>query len=309
MNSQVLSAIERTDAIPSPPQIVTRLLEITRDENFKQDDVVKLLSTDPGVSSDILRLANSAMFGVVRKIATLGQALTLLGIRRVRTLVIGRCMVDKLSGGSNQIIDPSYYWRRSLATGVLSAHFADHVAPGQRDIAFMGGLLCDVGVVILSRALPEKYKAVAAEYAPQQGSHFLEKELQTLGITHAEVSAAALQKWNLPEDMVQAIRHSHDTTRPNLGERAAQLAGVLNGAGQIAQLLCEAPDKKSIGSRCQDAMSLVGLDSVVLKHVLKKIEQDIGEFATILKVDVIPSRVYSLIADSIAEQLEAVPSA
>lgn len=303
MNSQVLSAIERTDAIPSPPQIVTRLLEITRDENFKQDEVVKLLGTDPGVSSDILRLANSAMFGVVRKIATLGQAITMLGIRRVRTLVIGRCMVDKLSGGEKTLIDASYYWRRSLATGVLSAQFADHVAPGQRDIAFMGGLLCDVGVVILSRALPDKYRAIAAEYAPQHGERFLENELKTLGITHAEVSAAALQKWNLPEEMVQAVRHSHDTSRPNISERAAQLAGVLNGAAQISQLLCEAPDKSSIASRCQEAMSLVGLDAVVLRHVLKKIEADIGEFASVLKVDVIPSRVYSLIADSIAEQL------
>lgn len=304
MNQQVLSAIERTDAIPSPPQIVTRLLEITRDENFKQDDVVKLLSTDPGVSSDILRLANSAMFGVVRKVATLAQALTLLGIRRVRTLVIGRCMVDKLSGGSgSQLIDPSYYWRRSLSTGVLAAQFAEHASPGQRDVAFMGGLLADVGVVILSRAFPDKYRNIAEQYAPKAGAHLLDQEREALGATHAEVSAIALERWNLPEEMVQAIRHSHDEVRPALPEKTAQLSGIINGAAQIAQLLCEAPDKATIAQRCQEAMALVGLETVVLRHVLKKIEQDIADFASILKVDVIPSRVYTLIAESIAEQL------
>ena len=68
MNSRILEHIQRSDAIPSIPQIVTRLLEITRDENYKQKDVVSLLSTDPGVVTDVLRLANSSFFGVTRQI-------------------------------------------------------------------------------------------------------------------------------------------------------------------------------------------------------------------------------------------------
>lgn len=303
MNEKVLDAVRRSDAIPSMPQIVTRLLEITKNPNYEQKDVISLLSTDPGVASDVLRLANSALFGVTRKVGSLNQALALLGMKRIRTLVVGRCMADRVNAGASSNLDSSYYWRRSVATAALSAQFADHIIPQRREEAFMSGLLSDIGVVVLAKAFPTKYGSVAASYAPLKSAGLIEMEREALGVTHAEISAMVLERWKLPEDMVAAIKHHHDQPLPELSEPAAKLAGIVGGSSEVARLLCEVPDKSAILDVCTQAMQLVGLNVETLQHALEQIEPVIGELAEVLRIDVISSRIYSLIAESIAEAL------
>ncbi len=305
MNKKLIQFIDRSDAIPSMPQIVTRLLEITKDENYAQSDVVNLLSTDPGVAGDILKLANSPLFGVTRQISSLMHACNLLGIKRIRTLVMGRCMVDKVNSKANTSIDISYYWRRSLATGVLAARFADKVAPKLREEAFIGGLLSDVGVVVLAQAIPDLYDKIAKAYQPHAPNDWMEQEKNTIGTSHAEVSALVLEKWALPEIMVQAVRYHHDQEPPHeIPEDTDLLARIIFGASELAKLICEAPEADDIRKSCKQAMDVVRLDISVFKHVLEEIETDIAELAQVLKIDVIPSRIYALIAEAINEQLE-----
>ena len=95
MNAKVADAISKSAAVPSIPQVVTRFLEVIQDPNFDYDDVVKAIGADAGTVSEILRLANSALFGVSRKVTSLRQALTLLGPRRTRSLVLGRYLVER----------------------------------------------------------------------------------------------------------------------------------------------------------------------------------------------------------------------
>ena len=125
INASILEAIKKSAAVPSMPQVVTRFLEAIQDPQFEYDHIVKILSADAGMVSEVLRLANSALFGVTRKVTNLRQALTLLGPKRTRSLVLGRYLVgsfdDKVGGG----IDTSYFWRRSLVSAVLGARIAD----------------------------------------------------------------------------------------------------------------------------------------------------------------------------------------
>ena len=97
MNARVLDAIKKSAAVPSVPQVVSRFLEIMQDPNFDYGDLVKALSVDPGTVSEILRLVNSALFGVRQKIVSLRQALTLLGPKRTRSILLGRFLVDTIA--------------------------------------------------------------------------------------------------------------------------------------------------------------------------------------------------------------------
>lgn len=308
MNPEIIKQIESSRAVPSPPQIVARLLQITNDPNYRQSDVIKLLSTDPGVVSDILRLANSALLGTGRKIASIDDALVRLGIRRVRTMVIGRSMVEQVNAGPGSAIDTSYYWRRSLATGVLASRFAETMTGVQRDVAFMAGLLCDVGVVILARALPQRYRPAADCYAPQHAEDLVNAELDAAGVAHPEVSAWALEKWGLPPEIVNSVRYHHSEAIPENLASITRTAGILNGASELARLLCEAPNKPAIRGVCTWVAGKAGLALSTLASVLRHIEADVTELARQLKVDVIPSRVYTLIAEGIAEELAAPAS-
>jgi len=302
MNAGILEAIKKSAAVPSMPQVVTRFLEVIRDPHFEYDDIVKILSTDAGMVSEVLRLANSALFGVSRKITNLKQAVTLLGPKRTRSMVLGRYLVgslgEKIGGG----IDTNYFWRRSLASAVLGARIADSVLPKQRDEVFISALLADVGVTILAQAIPERYESISTCYAPYGRFFTDDEEREAVDVTHAEVSAMVLAYWGLPELICKAV-NLHHCAGIGTEDDATRIARILNGADHIAKLLCEIPDMGDAGKICSDAADFIGVDLAVISRLLSEIENDVEELAAILHIDVIPSTVYDMIAKSVQERL------
>jgi len=304
MNARILETIKKSAAVPSMPQVVLRFLEIMRDPNFDYSDLVKVLSTDAGTVSEILRLANSALFGVRNKVVSPKQALTLLGPKRTRSLLLGRYLVDALAKKKSCGLDMSYFWRRSLACSVVASHFAEAVLPRQRDEAFIAALLADIGVPILAEALPDKYAAIVARYTPHGAVVTAEQEQAAVEVTHGQVSAMVLSHWTLP-DTVSAAVNLHQSANPGFGP-VATIARVLNAADRIAVLLCEVTEADVIVRVCNDATAFVGVEMGTLVKLLPTIEQNIEELADALRIDVIPSTVYALVAKTVQQSLVPV---
>ncbi len=303
MHPDIQYAVRNAASLASPPKVLTRLIEITADPSYSQDEVSRLLSSDPAIAAAILRLANSSVLGGVRKIASVREAIIRLGIRQVRTLVTAQCVVDSVRSAASDQVDLSYFWRRSLATAIIASRCAEHVSRTLRELAFTAGLLCDVGVMLLSRAVPGLYRSIAAAYAPGRGEHFLSLETQAIGTTHAHVGALALDAWTLPAEIVTAVHHHHTPTDPSLAPRLARLCGILSGAGEIARMLCEASHSEFAKETLSAAVTDIGLPAAVLAGVLGQVEPELTELAGILHVDVIPSRVYSTIAGTLISKL------
>ena len=303
MPSDVLDALKRSAAIPSLPQVVTRFLEVIRDPDFDFDAVADVLAADPGMAADILRLVNSPLFGMTRKVSSLHQGLTLLGLRRVRSLVLGRYLVDSMGGTNMGGVDASYFWRRSLATAVMAAKFVDARLPAVRDEAFIGGLLCDTGVIVMAEAM-SAYAPVAKKYAPHQEEDICAAEAMAVGMDHCQVSAAVLEHWQLPELVTDAVALHHATEiPPDTSEEVSTVARSLQGAGAIGKLLCETSDPKPAVDVCRRAMDRVGLDLSVLARCLDEVEVEIRDLADVLRIDIIPSKVYGLLAAELSKEL------
>ncbi len=301
MNARVLETIKKSAAVPSMPQVVLRLLEIMQDPNFDYSNLVKALSTDPGTVSEILRLANSALFGIRNKVVSTRQALTLLGPKRTRSLLLGRYLVDALSTKKTASLDMSYFWRRSLASSIVAAHIAEALAPNQRDEAFIAALLADIGVPILAEALPDKYAPIIACYRPNSAPITAEDEQDAVEVSHAEVSAMVLTHWTLPESVAGAV-NLHQSANPGTGPFAT-IARVLNAADRIATLLCETPEKTTISDICNSAVEFVGVEMSVLLKLLPIIEREIEELADALRIDVIPGNTYAIVAKTVQDEL------
>lgn len=301
MNAQVLEAIKRSAAVPSMPQVVTRFLEIIQDPGFDYGDVIKVLSADAGTVSEILRVANSALFGVRQKIVSLRQALTLMGPKRTRSLLLGRYLVDAVSHRHPSGLDMSYFWRRSLASSVLASRFADVILPRQRDEVFIAALLADIGIPILGEAMPGPYTPIVAKYTPHGKYVTGDEESAIVGVTHAEVSAMVLTHWTLPEPVSMAV-NLHQSTNPGTGD-VAIMARALNAADRIGRLLCEVPEMAEVSTVCIEAMEFIGVDPLVLVRLLNTVESDIEELASALRIDVVPSNVYALIAKAVQEKI------
>ncbi|MCH7703991.1 MAG: HDOD domain-containing protein [Planctomycetes bacterium] len=301
MNAQVLDAIKKSAAVPSVPQVVTRFLQIMQDPNFEYSDMVKVLSADPGTVSEILRLANSALFGLRQKVVSLRQALTLLGPKRTRSLLLGRYLVDAVSRKRVDGLDMSYFWRRSLSASVVASRFADIVIPRKRDEVFISALLADIGIPILAEAVPDRYHAIAARFAPHARCATAADELQAIDATHAQVSAMVLAHWSLPEVLVRAV-NLHQCDEPG-DDDAGGIARLLNAADRIAKLLCEVSSVDEVASVCTAATAFAGVDLQTLADILPTIERDIEELADALRIDVIPSEIYAVIARTVREHI------
>ncbi len=301
MKPEIIDAIKRSSAVPSMPAVVTRFLEVIQQPDFEYEDLISLMSTDPGTASEILRLSNSALFGVARKITSIKQAMILLGPRRVRSLVLGRYMVESIGKIRMGELDSTYFWRRSLATAILSARFAEKVMPRLREEAFVAGLLADVGVAILAQELPKEYAPVLRLYQPQGESNLAQTELQAVGVTHAEISATVLEYWQLPELICEAVaKHQSDLA---VEAEDVKLARILSSADKVGKVLCESPELDHLVERLDATMKFIGLDVQALPPILENVETDINEFADLLRIKIISSSIYALIAKAIRDYM------
>lgn len=304
MQNETLEAIRQSAAIPSMPLVATRCFEMTQDPNCSYEKLVGLLSTDPGIAAEILRLSNAPLFGVMRKIVSLKQAVTLLGLKRTRDLVLMRYIVQRIDQSRTEPIDITYFWRRSLSTAVVASRLAEPLASRQREEAFIAGLLADTGVIVLAKALPSKYTPVASHYKPHGNDDWLELETRLLGVGHGEVSAMVLERWALPQILIDAVRHHHDPVESMPADAPwRMIAAIINAAGTIARALAEAQNPARAADTCVEAIERVGLAPSVLVDILPQVEADVSALAETLRVDVIPNKLFKLVADQIVANL------
>lgn len=303
MQRETLERLKRSAAIPSMPQVITRFLEVAEDPDFRYDDMVEVLGTDPGMVGDVLRMANSAFFGVTNQIDSLRQAVTLLGVKRVRSLVIGRYMVDHVGRAVPKSLDLAYYWRQSLATGVLATRLVAVHRPPDRDAAFIAGLLADIGVIVMASGLGADYDEIARLYAPRCEDDLAALEQARFGVSHAQVSAMVLAHWKLPSNICTAVAAQDEPAAAPASSASATLAGVVRGAAIVARVLADRPSEAVIARHCAAAASLAGVELSVLAAMLGEIAADIEGLARVLKLDVIDPRAYEKVADAISERL------
>jgi HD-like signal output (HDOD) protein len=303
MQSETLERLKRSAAIPSMPQVMTRFLQVAEDPDFRHDDMVEVLGTDPGMVGDVLRMANSAFFGVTNQIDSLRQAVTLLGVKRVRSLVIGRYMVDHVGRSAPKSVELAYFWRRSLATGVLAARLAGVHRAKDRDAAFIAGLLADIGVIVMAGGLGADYDEIARLYAPRCDDDISAMEQARFGVTHAQVSAIVLGHWKLPANICAAVAAQDEPVTSRSASSLPTLAGVIRGAAIIARVLADRPSEAVTARHCAAAASLAGVELSALAAMLGETASDIEALAKILKLDVIDRGAYARVSKTIQDRL------
>lgn len=304
MRDDVLEAIRRSASIPTLPHVAARFIDLTSQEDCEYEDLVELLGSDGGAVSEILRIANSALFGLSRKIGSLKQALTLLGLSKVRCLLLSRFLVERMDKMSCSGIDPIYYWQRSLFRAALTTRFCENVDMALHEEAFAAGLLADVGVLVLANACSQQYETVAREYQPMHSELWVAREAHRLGIGHAEISAMVLEEWKLPQSIVEAVRHHHDqlTWSPSMSS-GDQLACLVGAAGNVAPMLCELPDPGKIETLCSRARQQAGLEPKPFVHAILDIEEEIEDLAVVLNITMKAHHLHDSLSDQLAEQL------
>ena len=163
---------------------------------------------DPDLTARLLRLGNSSFYGFSSRLATVTEAISLIGIQQVQDLILASSIVEQFAGLSDDFVNMESFWRHSLACGIGSRWLAMELRLPKPDKFFVAGLLHDVGRLVLFAEAPDLAKQIFQTY--QQNRLVLqEAEVRVLGYDHQHVGEALLRHWKYPENLVQAVAYHH----------------------------------------------------------------------------------------------------
>lgn len=198
--------IDRTTELFSLPDVYLRVQEVLADPEHCLDDVVAAVRNDPAMTASLLRIANSAFFGLPSRVNTVQRAINLLGLQQVHDLLLAQAVSGAFRGSADDLFDMRRFWQRSVLCAALSRVLARrcHVLDAER--LFVYGLLHDIGHMIMYQRIPAA-AADALAHAIEHDMPLHEAEEATLGFSHAEVGAALCRRWRLPPGLCETLRH------------------------------------------------------------------------------------------------------
>jgi HD-like signal output (HDOD) protein len=222
--------LESVVSLPSLPGIITRALAMLDDENASLHDVGELLSTDPGTAVRVLRMANSATYGLRHQVTSVEHAVPMLGAGAVRTVCISATVLAHLKRGAHAFV------RQSVSCGVLM-EILTRTSPtveSRPDEAFIFGVLHKVGMLIFLEHMPQECEE-SRIVARDRGIPLYMAEREVIGADYAEIGARLARHWELPDEIEGAIAGQHEVARCE-DARYQPMAALL----QVANVICMA---------------------------------------------------------------------
>ncbi len=209
-SSELITLAGRLKQLPSLPDLYTRLMEELQSPEVSVSSVGRLVAQDMAMSAKLLQLVNSAFFGLSREVTNPERAVVVLGVETVRALVLMFHVFDQLDQARGSGVPLDRLFQYGILTGKTARLIAKDAGLGKAELddAYMGGLLHDVGLLVLGAAFRDEMREVVDE-AHVSGDPLARIEKNRLGATHADVGAYLLGLWGLPNQIVEAVAFHH----------------------------------------------------------------------------------------------------
>lgn len=235
MPNQPVELPEALKKLPPLPQVLTKALELTRNERSRRSELVSVLALDEGMTGFFLRMVNSAYFGLPRRISSLDEALGYLGYEAVEEAIFALSASKTLSAAvPSYMLEREMLWEHSVAV----AHGADWLADRNdvlpRSEAYVAGLLHDVGKLGVDIIMNREPAWEQAGDEVAEDSAWTDLERQLVGHDHAELSAAIVKSWNLSDRVVEAVALHHDPSRAVIDPRFVSVVHIADAAALMA---------------------------------------------------------------------------
>jgi len=199
-------------SMPSLPTTVAKVLEVCNNPRTSPIDLDKVISLDPVLMGKVLKLINSAYYGLQNKVTSLVRAIIMLGVNTVKNLALSTAVLDRLVDKNGfRALNMEGFWRHSLCVGVVAKMIASQkgVEVTRRDEYFAAGLLHDIGKIPMNNVLSEDYIR-AMGLADKERIPLYLAEKRALDIDHAEVGGMIAEAWHLDGPIADAIRFHHE---------------------------------------------------------------------------------------------------
>lgn len=200
--------VEKKIQLSSLPDIYHQVVNVLNDPKSSASHLAKVIGKDPGLSSSLLKIVNSAFYSLPQKVSSITRAIALIGGKELSTIAMGISVIRFFKDIPADLVNMKKFWLHSIATGVLARYIAAQKVGLPEEEFFIAGLLHDIGRLILFREFPQTM-TYAIRQSRTQHSQLLHVEHQIFRFDHSLVADRAMEKWNFPKLLRQTIRYHH----------------------------------------------------------------------------------------------------
>jgi len=285
--ADVAALIANIDHLPTPPVVFSQINRVLTNPNASVYDVAKIIAEDAGMSARVLRMANSAYYSLTQPVASVRQAVVILGLEAVRSLVLSAAVLEAFTGYQENPEFQDMFWRHSLATAsaarvLFGGKLTDRVARGGEE-GFCAGLLHDIGKLVMICYMPRLQAGTTGHRLYRVvDDRWVEDDV--IGATHAAIGGYLAERWKLPEVLRVAITHHHDLAvkQPEHGH----LTKVIHLADYLAHWTADLVParEKALPIIDWDVAAEFGLDEATLPEIGALVRSEFGRSETFLEM-------------------------
>jgi len=282
--SNAVSAIDdlfrKTQQLPTIPKVAQELIATFNNADVNIDEIAKKVALDQAISAKVLRLANTAAYGGSRKVASIRDAVMVLGFNSLRTLVLACSVVDSFRMPKS--FDIKQFWQNSFRVAAICkwmAAFSRHNGNRQDgEIAFTCGLLHEIGDLLIMTEHPTQFTNI--DNSVKLGANRAELEHTLFGFNYCEVGTELANRWRFPEAITDAI---HYQSAPNIATPFSPYAALIYLAQQIiAQLDADAKPEQIMDALATDLVHTLSLDTRKMNEQIGQLGEITGDIAAFL---------------------------
>lgn len=267
--------IEGMSRVSALPTVFAKVNELLNDPTSSASDLGRVISGDQALTARLLKLVNSTFYGFPSKIDTVSRAVTIIGFRQLKELVLGTSILNMFKDlGDNISFSMEEFWKHCLGCGVASRVLAIYRREENPESYFVAGLLHDIGRLVLLESSPEKYREVFA-HVDNKKALIVEAEKDVFGFTHAAVAKELISFWRLPDSLQGAVGYHHV---PKAEGGSSSNADIVH----ISNILVHACRIGSSGERFVPPLSpgaweRIGLKKSILEPAFEKVYEQFND--------------------------------
>ena len=276
--TKLMASIEK---MPSLPTTVTKVMELANDINSSARDLLKVIQVDPVLTAKVLKLINSAFFGITREVS-LNQAVVLLGINTIKNLALSSAVIGNFSKNTVKIagFDLHSFWSHSLGTAIAARKICRDLLRDKQNAEeyFVAGLVHDIGKIVMAQAVPDQFEHKIT-LSREKDIHHTVAEVEVIGIDHAETGSLLGEKWKLNESLVESIKNHH-----NPGESESKMVWTIFAANiALVELGFPGSDEQASDKVTEETCKKIGTDRDSFYSLLSDIATDIESASAFLQ--------------------------
>jgi HD-like signal output (HDOD) protein len=273
MNGKPADLLRGDIQVSSLPIIYTMINEAVNNPRSSTSDISSIISDDPGLTSRLLQLVNSAFYGYPTRIDTISRALFIVGTQQLRDLALGTSILNLFKGISKSLVDMESFWLHSIACGIAAKILATYRgAEANVERYFVAGIVHDIGRLIIFKKKPDRAHE-ALLLSKDKGELLHAAEAKVFGFNHSDVGHLLLKTWNLPLSLQEVVAFHHF---PRRAVSYPVEAAIVHVADIIAHgMQFGSSGEHSIPMLDESAWDLIGLPTSVLSPALDQIEREV----------------------------------